>query len=108
MGHSHCKFESWTSFVSGTNTVFTRSLPEEEGRRRGPMQKWLCAVILAGTCAACGSNSQQPAAPATGEDAKTTAAAPTKPAEPVFKDITLPAGTTLRLELKSAVASDTS
>ena len=31
-----------------------------------------------------------------------------KPAEPVFKEVTLPAGTTLRLELKSAVASDTS
>jgi len=73
------------------------------------MQKWLCAALLAGLCAACGgaNSPQQGAAPAPGEEAKTPAE-PEKPAEAVYKDVTLPAGTTLRLELKSSVASDTS
>jgi hypothetical protein len=73
------------------------------------MQKWLCAAVLAGVCAACGGGSGSPennAAPAPAEETK--APAPAKPAEPVYKEVTLPAGTTLRLELKSAVASDTS
>jgi len=70
------------------------------------MQKWLCAAVLAGVCAACGGGSgspEQSAAPAPGEETKTPA-----PAEPVYKEVTVPAGTTLRLELKSSVASDTS
>ena len=73
------------------------------------MQKWLCAAVLAGVCAACGGGSGSPesnAAPAPAEETK--APAPAKPPEPVYKEVTLPAGTTLRLELKSAVASDTS
>jgi hypothetical protein len=72
------------------------------------MQKWLCAAVLAGVCAACGGGSgspEQSAAPA--EEAKMPPAA-AKPAEPVYKEVTLPSGTTLHLELKSAVASDTS
>lgn len=74
------------------------------------MKKWITAAILASVCAACGGSgtSQQSAAPAPGEEPKAEAPAPPKPAEPVFKEVTLPAGTTLRLELKSAVASDTS
>jgi len=74
------------------------------------MQKWLCAAVLAGVCAACGGGSGSPeknAAPASSEESKAPPAA-AKPAEPVYKEVTLPAGTTLRLELKSAVASDTS
>ena len=75
------------------------------------MQKWFCAVVLAGLCAACGGSGspEQSGTPAAGEDAKSAAPAPPeKPAEPVYREVTLPAGTTLRLELKSAVASDTS
>lgn len=74
------------------------------------MQKWLCAVVLAGVCAACGSSSseQKPPSAVPGEDPKPATATPEKPAEPVFREVTLPAGTTLRLELRSAVASDTS
>lgn len=74
------------------------------------MKKWLGAAVLAGVCAACGGSGTSPQAnaPAAGEEPKAEATAPPKPAEPVFKEVTLPAGTTLRLELKSAVASDTS
>jgi hypothetical protein len=84
-------------------TGFTRNKEEA-------MQKWLYAAILAGVCAACGGGSGSPeksAALAPAEETKTPPA-PAKPAEPVYKEVTLPAGTTLRLELKSAVASDTS
>jgi hypothetical protein len=75
------------------------------------MRNWFVAFVFAGFCAACGGSGspENSATPAAGEEAKTAAAAPAeKPAEPVFKDVTLPAGTTLRLELKSSVASDTS
>jgi hypothetical protein len=75
------------------------------------MQKWFCAVVLAGVCAACGGpgSPEQSGTPAAGEDAKSAAPVPPeKPAEPVYREVTLPAGTTLRLELKSSVASDTS
>jgi hypothetical protein len=73
------------------------------------MRKWLSAVALTGLCAACGgSGSTEPPA---GDAAKTDAAAAEEkkaPPEPVYKEVTLPAGTALRLDLKSAVASDTS
>jgi len=77
--------------------------------KEGAMQKWLCAAVLAGVCAACGGGSgspEQSTAPAPSEEAK--AAPAPKPAEPLYKEVTVPAGTTLHLELKSAVASDTS
>jgi hypothetical protein len=73
------------------------------------MREWLSALALAGVCAACGgSGSTVPA-----DEAKTeTAAADEKeksaPSVPEFKEVTLPAGTTLRLDLQSAVASDSS
>jgi hypothetical protein len=71
------------------------------------MRKWLSAAALAGICAACGgSGSTESSAP--GSDAKAEAPAPEAPPVPVYKEITIPAGTTLRLDLKSAVASDTS
>ena len=72
------------------------------------MRKWLSAVALTGLCAACGgSGSTEPPA---ADGAKPEAAAEEKkaPPEPVYKEVTLPAGTTLRLDLRSAVASDTS
>ena len=73
------------------------------------MRKWLSAAALACVCAACGgSGSSEPATPA-GEPKTETAAPEEKaPPDPVYKEITLPAGTTLRLDLKSSVASDTS
>lgn len=75
------------------------------------MRNWFCAVVLAAVCAACGGSgsSEQTATPAGGEDAGSAApVTPEKPAEPVYREVTVPAGTTLRLELKSSVASDTS
>jgi hypothetical protein len=72
------------------------------------MQKWLCAAVIAGVCAACGGGSGSPEQSAAPAPAAETNAAPPKPAEPVYKEVTVPAGTTLHLELKSAVASDTS
>lgn len=73
------------------------------------MRKWLSAAALACVCAACGgSGSTETATPA--GDTKAEAVAPEEkaPPEPVYKEITLPAGTSLRLDLKSSVASDTS
>lgn len=81
------------------------------------MTRWLTALVLAGLCAACGgAGTSEPATE--GEAAEGSAApgaaggrttpAPAKPALPTYREVTLPAGTTLRLELKTAVASDTS
>lgn len=78
------------------------------------MGKWLSVTALAFVCAACGgsstSSTESGAAPV--DAGKVEAAAPAEekvvPAAPVYKEITLPAGTTLRLDLKSSVASDTS
>ena len=70
------------------------------------MRKWLSALALAGVCAACGGSSN----PAPADEAKTEAPIEEKKAPPVpeYKEVTLPSGTTLRLDLKSAVASDSS
>jgi hypothetical protein len=76
------------------------------------MRKWLSAVALAGLCAACGgSGTTETAAPAS--DAAPTPEAPAveekkEPPAPEYKEVTLPAGTSLRLDLASSVASDTS
>ena len=74
------------------------------------MRKWLSAAALACVCAACGgSSTSEPATPADDAKAEATAADEKKaPPVPVYKEITIPAGTTLRLDLKSSVASDSS
>jgi hypothetical protein len=73
------------------------------------MRKWLSAAALACVCAACGgSGSTESTTPAGEPKAETAAPEEPKAAEPVYKEVTLPAGTTLRLDLKSSVASDTS
>jgi hypothetical protein len=87
--------------------------------------KWLGIVALAGICTACGGTTPSPeqppadaapgaATPAPDDTARPSGASapreeapPAKPA-PTHREVTLPEGTTLRLELKSAVASDTS
>ena len=83
-----------------------------EQRRRFSVSKWLCALTLAGFCAACGgSEVSQPATEGTTEEGTSTAAAAEKeekPDLPVYREVTIPAGTTLRLDLQSSVASDTS
>jgi hypothetical protein len=66
-------------------------------------------LILAAalTAAACGGSVADNPAPATAEAAEGTPAAPA-PAAPRYREVTVPAGTTLRLELKTAVNSATS
>jgi hypothetical protein len=69
--------------------------------------RWLGVVALSGLCLACGpSGASQSEAPVE-EPAAAPAAVHTAPA-PTHREVTLPAGTTLRLELRSAVASDSS
>lgn len=70
------------------------------------MKRLASVLLVAGFCAACGGS--QPAAdPEAGtEEASSSGAA--APAAPQFREVTLPAGTTLQLRLQSAVASDTS
>ena len=74
------------------------------------MSRWLCALTLAGLCAACGSSTSDNAAvgTTTEEGASTSAAAEEKPELPTYREVTIPSGTALRLELKSAVSSDAS
>jgi len=72
--------------------------------------KWLVVITIAVLGAACGT-SADPAATAMVEAAEATAGEATAeaaPAVPAFREITIPAGTTLRLDLASSVASDTS
>ena len=72
------------------------------------MKKLLGLLAAASVCMACGSNDPETAAAAgtagTADAAVTAAAA----VAPRYREVTLPAGTTLRLELKSAVSSDSS
>jgi hypothetical protein len=81
--------------------------------RGGQVKKWAGLLALASICAACGGspNPEAITAAATDETAAGVAAstpAPAAPATPQFREVTLPAGTTLRLQLTSAVASDSS
>ena len=76
------------------------------------VSKWLCALTLAGLCAACGgSNTEKAAVGNTTEEGTSTSAAAeeeAKPELPTYREVTIPSGTTLRLDLKSAVSSDAS
>jgi hypothetical protein len=71
--------------------------------------KLVNVLAIAALCTACGQGTatDTPAGtPATPE--ATAVEAPAKPAEPEFREVTIPAGTVLRLTLQSAVASDSS
>lgn len=75
------------------------------------MTKWLCALTLAGFCAACGGSEMSQSATGTTEEGTSTSAAAEKEKKadlPVYREVTVPAGTTLRLDLQSSVASDSS
>jgi hypothetical protein len=64
-------------------------------------------LAVAALTAACGNAATD--APAGAESTAAAAAeVPAKPAEPVLREVVIPAGTTLRLTLQSAVASDSS
>jgi hypothetical protein len=93
-------------FVSESNTHQVRN----DTDRGGDVKKLATMLAVAGLCAACGGG--EPAAdPETSATAGLTAseaAAPAAPAAPRFREVTVPSGTTLRLRLQSAVASDSS
>lgn len=74
------------------------------------MKKLATMLAVAGLCVGCGGGNPDPEAAAAAEataKAEETAAAPAA-AIPEYREVTLPAGTTLRLRLQSAVASDSS
>jgi hypothetical protein len=80
--------------------------------------RWLSVVAVAVLCVGCGDKGPVPGADAAGGAAATaetassngaqTVAKPAAPAAPAFREVTVPEGTTLRLDLASAVASDSS
>ena len=68
--------------------------------------KWLAAIAIAATSVACAGTDR-----ATDTQAGETAEEPstaTQKAIPVYREVTIPAGTTLRLDLASSIASDSS
>jgi len=79
--------------------------------------RWLSVVAAAALCAACGQGSATNAANGQAESATVTAAgasaaagaaAAATPPAPVTREVIIPEGTTLQLDLTSAVGSDTS
>jgi hypothetical protein len=68
--------------------------------------RWLCVLAMAALGAACGGSSNETASAAASEAAPPAGAATTT--KPADREITIPAGTTLRLDLGTALASDTS
>lgn len=71
------------------------------------MKKWAGVLMLTTVCAACGGSAPEGEAEtaANGSIVERAAAAV---GIPQYREVTIPAGTTLRLELRSAIASDTS
>jgi hypothetical protein len=73
---------------------------------------WLTGVALAVTCVACtGAEKTSSTEESAGSSEASTDSALTKAVAkviPVYREVTIPAGTTLRLDLSSSVASDTS
>ena len=72
------------------------------------MRNWFALVSVAAVSVACAGGSDNPTPEtALAAEASPATAAPARPA-PVVREITIPAGTALRLDLASAVASDRS
>ena len=76
------------------------------------LQKWLAVVVVAVACGACAGTES---ASSTAESTDSAEANKPNAAEkalakviPVYHEVTIPAGTTLRLDLASSIASDTS
>ena len=77
------------------------------------LQKWLAVVVMTVACGGCAgtgsgdasSTAESADSPAAEETAKAAAKAK---AVPAYREVTIPAGTTLRLDLASSVASDSS
>ena len=71
------------------------------------MRNWLVLVSVAAVCAACSGTETSTPETALAEGAPAAAAVKPAPA-PVVREVTIPAGTALRLDLASSVASDSS
>ena len=69
--------------------------------------RWLCVLAIAALGAACGGSSSTETASTAAEAAPPVEAAKA-PEPPADREVTIPAGTTLRLDLRTALASDTS
>ena len=69
--------------------------------------RWLCVLAIAALGAACGGSSSTETASTAAEAAPPVEAAKA-PEPPADREVTIPAGTTLRLDLGTALASDTS
>lgn len=79
------------------------------------MKRAMFVILAAATLAACGGTPEtQPATDAVNPEVvgaaggMSVATAPAKPKAPEYREVTLPSGTSLALDLKSSVASDTS
>lgn len=70
------------------------------------MKKWIAVIGLTVLSAACAGTENASEVAQASESSTESAKADAKP--PVYREVTIPAGTTLRLDLKSAVASDSS
>lgn len=70
--------------------------------------RWLCVLAIAALSAACGGSSSTEIASTPGAETATPAEAAKAPEPPPDREVTIPAGTTLRLDLGTALASDTS
>jgi hypothetical protein len=70
--------------------------------------KWLCVLAMAALGAACGGGSSSETASTATAEATPSAEAAKAPEPPPDREITIPAGTPLRLDLGTALASDTS
>ena len=72
---------------------------------------WSAGLVLVGLCVGCGGQPENAAgvsSPETGDASSAAEMRPAPPAPPRFREVTLPAGTTLALRLRTAVASDSS
>ena len=97
------------------NRIGERSAPRDAVGQPGAERRyqgrspWLAfTVVVAGLCAACGGSSTTTSeAPAAGEGAP-AANAPAPAPVPVVRELTIPDGTPLRLDLVTPLASDSS
>lgn len=70
--------------------------------------RWLCVLAIAALGAACGGNSSTETESTATAEATPPVDAAKAPEPPADREVTIPAGTTLRLDLGTALASDTS
>ena len=74
------------------------------------VNKWLAAVTLAVACGACAGTDNASSTTESDEQAVTADAAESEKAKapkgPAYREVTVPAGTTLRLDLASSISSD--